>query len=179
MTKSAYAHDAEIVARKARALAIACPFCAATVGQPCRARESGREKDWPHSRRIDLTVPVNERYQPTKVEAMCCVCGNLRTVNSDYHRHNDPNYARSDEGKRRGWRSTQTLKCLECAQLHPPRDSRQSRRVGLLRREMAAVRAWRGMGRQVSPRQGPATRGVSAAVPSQPQASPPLLGERG
>ncbi|MGD9517836.1 hypothetical protein [Mycolicibacterium sp.] len=47
-------------------------------------------------------------------KALCCVCGNLRTVSPDYHRSNDPNYGYGDQARSKGWRDTQTLKCDAC-----------------------------------------------------------------
>ncbi|QRZ09257.1 hypothetical protein JN086_14215 [Mycolicibacterium austroafricanum] len=47
-------------------------------------------------------------------KALCCVCGNLRTVSPDYHRSNDPNYGYGDQARAEGWRHTQTLKCDAC-----------------------------------------------------------------
>lgn len=103
----------EVATRKARALAITCPFCGATAGQPCRARESGREKDWPHSTRITAAEPTPQR-EATRVDALCCVCGHSRKVSVDYYRPSDRNHADGAEGKQGGWRKTQTLKCDAC-----------------------------------------------------------------
>jgi len=47
-------------------------------------------------------------------DALCCECGNRRTVTSDYSRPNDPNYSFGINSHPQGWRRTQTLKCLEC-----------------------------------------------------------------
>lgn len=58
------------------ALSHACPFCGAAVGRPCRTRNSGREQDWPHSRRLELT---KAKYVAPTRKALCCECGNLRT----------------------------------------------------------------------------------------------------
>ena len=71
------------------ALAFDCPFCKALAGEPCRTRNSGREQTWPHSRRIARSTPPDERFQPTYVDALCCVCGNKRQISPDYHRYND------------------------------------------------------------------------------------------
>lgn len=107
--------DNTIAQMKSRALSYDCPFCPALAGEPCRTRNSGREQDWPHSRRIARTTPPDGRYQATYVDALCCVCGCRRQISSDYHRYNDPNYGDGAEGKRKGWRRTQTLKCDECS----------------------------------------------------------------
>jgi hypothetical protein len=106
---------AETIAEtKARALALARPFCRAAADEPCRTRNSGREQDWPHSRRIALAQP--ERKAP-RVDALCCVCGERRTVSSDHARREDPNYSYdSINSHPSGWRSTQTLKCGECGE---------------------------------------------------------------
>jgi hypothetical protein len=96
------------------ALAFDCPFCKVPAGQPCRTRNSGREQTWPHSRRIVRTTPPEERHVPTRVGALCCVCGKSRTVSSDYRRSRDPNDDYSDDGKKEGWRRTNTLKCDAC-----------------------------------------------------------------
>ncbi|WP_390176165.1 DUF6315 family protein [Mycolicibacterium vaccae] len=91
-----------------------CPFCHAGPAEPCRTRNSGRQQDWPHSRRIALTTPQDERRPAKRVSALCCVCGNQRTVSSDYSRYQDPNHSSSVEGKAKGWRKTETLKCDAC-----------------------------------------------------------------
>lgn len=99
------------------ALAYRCPFCHSDPGQQCRAhRGRGHALDRPHSRRIALTRPAEERRPAAHVNALCCVCGNLRTVSSDYSRWQDPNHASSAEGTAQGWRRTQSLKCNECGE---------------------------------------------------------------
>jgi len=61
--------------------------------------------------------PADERRPATPVNALCCVCGNLRTVSSDYcHRYHDPDHAGSTRGKAEGWRKTQALKCNACGE---------------------------------------------------------------
>lgn len=95
-----------------------CPFCYSDPGQACRAhRGKGRELDRPHSRRVFLASPNAQAIkakcsQPR--QALCCECGNLRTVSPDYHRYNDPNYGYGEQARAKGWRHTQTLKCDAC-----------------------------------------------------------------
>jgi len=96
-----------------------CPFCGATAGEPCRARNSGKEQPYPHSRRIELTRTPEEllRYAPVYVDALCCVCGNKRTVSSKHGSGTkDPNLAHTPLGTSQGWRFTQTLKCSACGE---------------------------------------------------------------
>ena len=52
---------------------------------------------------------------PATVRALCCECGNLRTVSAS-HRRRDENYAAEFSDHRRGWRMTTTLKCPVCEQ---------------------------------------------------------------
>lgn len=96
-------------------LAQPCPFCGVDAHTPCVTRNSGREQRYPHSRRIALTRPVEERM-PARADALCCVCGTKRTVNADYRRLQDPNYSPGyiGDGHPQGWRATQTLRCIEC-----------------------------------------------------------------
>lgn len=100
------------------ALSHRCPFCDADVGQPCRTlRGRGRELDTHHSGRIALARPDFQAIKAvanTRRQALCCECGNLRTVSPNYHRSNDPNYGYGDQARERGWRHTQTLKCEAC-----------------------------------------------------------------
>lgn len=100
------------------ALSQRCPFCHAEGGQPCRTeRGRGRELDSYHSRRVEVSRPIADRHQVTRVNALCCTCGNLRTVSSDYYyRHHDPEHADSARGKAEGWRKTQALKCAACGE---------------------------------------------------------------
>jgi hypothetical protein len=50
---------------------------------------------------------------PTR--ALCCECGNLRTVGADYWPPKDGNRTREEGfGDHRGWRWTGTLKCSVC-----------------------------------------------------------------
>lgn len=100
------------------ALAHRCPFCGVEPGQACRThRGRGSELDYPHSRRIALARPDMQAVKvaaSVRRKALCCVCGNLRTVSPDYHRSNDPNYGYGDQARAEGWRHTQTLKCDAC-----------------------------------------------------------------
>lgn len=97
-----------------------CPYCGAEPGQPCRTRTKagrpgGRVQNHPHSRRIGLSVPVERRHQPTRLEALCCACGQLRTVSSDYGRYGHPDHSDGDLCRNaNGWRRTEPLKCDEC-----------------------------------------------------------------
>lgn len=99
-----------------------CPFCGAAAGQPCRTRNKagrpgGREQDRPHSRRIAMTTPVEDRRRPTRVDALCCACGLHRTVSSNhYGGWQDPNNAHSPANADRGWKRTKTLKCDACGE---------------------------------------------------------------
>lgn len=92
-----------------------CPFCGAEPGQPCRAhRGKGAEIKHPHSRRIWSGKP---RPETPRQQALCCECGQLRTVSVDYAgRYNDPNYSYGGFEDKRGWRKTTTLKCEPCGQ---------------------------------------------------------------
>jgi hypothetical protein len=86
-----------------------CPLCAAAPGDACRTK-FGRECEWPH------LVRRAERREPgVPVRALCCECGNLRTMSS---RHSfgerDPNDSCDDGTHPRGWRMTGTLKCGVC-----------------------------------------------------------------
>ncbi|MCX2712040.1 hypothetical protein [Mycolicibacterium sp. J2] len=117
------AHEAPHVAlaRQTRqeALKYRCPFCHADPGQLCRThRGRGRELDYSHSRRIALSrpVPTVREQAPGRTNALCCVCGNLRTVSTDYRRVQDPNYSYNGHNHREGWRMTQSLKCDACGE---------------------------------------------------------------
>ncbi|MDO0977189.1 zinc finger domain-containing protein [Mycolicibacterium frederiksbergense] len=117
-------HVIEARLLEAAALRHHCHFCQADAGEPCRSRTSGREV-FPHSRRVALTRPKDERRPAAQTNALCCVCGNLRTVSSDFSRYQDPNNANSSRGKTEGWRKTESLKCDACGErtrhalLHP------------------------------------------------------------
>lgn len=94
-----------------------CPFCGVRPGQPCRAhRGTGRELDRPHIRRMELNHP-QPPTPATHLQALCCECGNLRTVSGNYSfRVSDPNRSDGGEafGDQRGWRATGTLLCTNC-----------------------------------------------------------------
>lgn len=97
------------------ALSHTCPFCKADPGTPCLARNSGREQRWPHTQRTALTKPV-EQTEP-RVNALCCTCGNLRTVSRNHcGAYNDPNNSNLLPVRDKGWRSTKTLKCSACGE---------------------------------------------------------------
>jgi hypothetical protein len=49
-----------------------------------------------------------------RVRALCCVCGQLRTVSEKYTRLDD-NLAYDDQRDPRHWRMTVTLKCSHCS----------------------------------------------------------------
>ena len=50
-----------------------------------------------------------------RIRALCCECGNLRTVSGNYSLPHDANRTHeSDPGDHRGWRVTGTLKCAVC-----------------------------------------------------------------
>lgn len=97
-----------------------CPFCRADAGEPCRTRDKagrtgGREVDWPHSRRVAMTRTDPPRTV-TRVKALCCTCGEQRTVSDVYRRSNDPNYHHGPDGTAAGWRLTQSLQCVNCGE---------------------------------------------------------------
>jgi hypothetical protein len=50
-----------------------------------------------------------------RVHALCCECGNLRTVAASYRwRYDDPESSYDDDQDPRGWRLTRTLRCSAC-----------------------------------------------------------------
>jgi hypothetical protein len=49
----------------------------------------------------------------TRVRALCCECGNLRTVSARYRRRDDA-HSRDSGADARGWRMTATLRCSAC-----------------------------------------------------------------
>lgn len=111
------------------ALGHRCPFCNADPGQACRTHRGRGTATALHSRRIALTRSVAERQPAARANALCCSCGSLRTVSNDYRRSQDPNEADSPQGRKEGWRRTQSLKCAVCGQstrhaLLMPADSR-------------------------------------------------------
>jgi len=85
-----------------------CPHCGAEPGIPCRSK-FGKECEWPHQVRRPLS---EQRRQP--VRALCCECGNLRTVAASYRRGGDQNHSRDDNQHSDGWRMTDTLRCAAC-----------------------------------------------------------------
>jgi hypothetical protein len=97
-------------------LKYACPLCAATEGEPCRRVPSGKKAERSHVSRIQLWNP---RY---KVEnrALCCQCGNLRTVSANHSfRVDDPAATRDDDDRsylcRPCTRSSETRTCRSTA----------------------------------------------------------------
>jgi hypothetical protein len=50
----------------------------------------------------------------TRVRALCCECGNLRTVSANHRSRNDDNRSGECDDDARGWRVTGTLKCSVC-----------------------------------------------------------------
>jgi hypothetical protein len=50
----------------------------------------------------------------TRVRALCCECGNLRTVSANYGPPRDGNHSVEGCADPRGWRVTGTLKCSIC-----------------------------------------------------------------
>lgn len=90
-----------------------CPFCGADPGTPCVTRTCGKELDRPHSRRIAHTKPPVPARPPR--QALCCVCGQLRTFSSNYwFSFKDENRGGGFGEDPRGWLWTGTLKCAEC-----------------------------------------------------------------
>ncbi|MGA8332960.1 MAG: DUF6315 family protein [Mycobacterium sp.] len=50
----------------------------------------------------------------TRVRALCCECGNLRTVSAHHRSRKDDNRSGECDDDPRGWRVTGTLKCSVC-----------------------------------------------------------------
>ncbi|MCG7597829.1 hypothetical protein [Mycobacterium sp. PSTR-4-N] len=77
---------------------------------------SGRKAEKPHAQRI---AAYNPRYRREN-RALCCRCGQLRTVSAKHTFRWDDPATTLDGGDRdypeRGWRMTGTLRCGECAQ---------------------------------------------------------------
>lgn len=101
-------------------LSYRCPFCGADPGTPCRShRGRGPELKYPHCRRISIVHPAQGEVEKPPVQALCCDCGQLRTVSANFQfPYQDPNrpvvgYVFDDP---RGWRETGTLKCETCGQ---------------------------------------------------------------
>lgn len=58
------------------------------------------------------------RIPHTRVRALCCICGQVRTVSTAHSpRKFDLNHAYDDTRHPEGWRSTQTLRCDHCETL--------------------------------------------------------------
>ena len=49
-----------------------------------------------------------------EVRALCCECGNLRTVSANYRPPRDENRTTDASGEPHGWRMTGTVKCRVC-----------------------------------------------------------------
>jgi hypothetical protein len=87
-----------------------CPFCGATVGAPCRSK-FGREREWSHI----VRRPADEQRKRTRcdVRALCCECGNLRTVRSRFRSREHI----ADDGRHPDmWRMIDMLACSVCGQ---------------------------------------------------------------
>jgi hypothetical protein len=96
-------------------LSYRCPVCAAEPGQECRTR-GGREAEYPHIRRLLLVDEELQRQalrRTSRIRALCCECGNLRTTSAGYGR-NDDNRTFDDNCHPLAWRCTGTLKCSAC-----------------------------------------------------------------
>jgi hypothetical protein len=92
-----------------------CPVCAAEPGQVCRTR-GGREAEDPHIRRrclVDEELQQQALRRTSRVRALCCECGNLRTTSAGCRR-NDDNLTHDDNRHPQAWRCTGTLKCSAC-----------------------------------------------------------------
>lgn len=102
------------------ALSHRCPFCHADPGQACRTeRGRGRETEHLHSRRIRIVHPLPRAADSDSStdQALCCECGQLRTVSSKYYfGHRDENRSWGGFDHPQGWRVTGTLKCTQCGQ---------------------------------------------------------------
>jgi hypothetical protein len=96
-------------------LSYRCPVCTAEPGQVCRTR-GGREAEYPHVRRLCLVDEEEQQRalrRASRIRALCCECGNLRTTSAGYRR-NDDNLTFDDNRHPQGWRCTVTLKCSAC-----------------------------------------------------------------
>lgn len=100
------------------ALAYDCPFCGAKPDQPCHARRGDGGEVRLHSRRVRVwrASEYPEDFAAVSLPALCCECGNLRNVSSNFFfPQDDENRASEcDFGDPRGWRCTGTLKCDQC-----------------------------------------------------------------
>ncbi|WP_435406125.1 zinc finger domain-containing protein [Mycolicibacterium tokaiense] len=68
-------------------MAVPCPTCTATAGEPCRAVRSRRRSERYHEARMKA---YNPRYK-TENRALCCICGHLRTISyKRTFRYDDP-----------------------------------------------------------------------------------------
>ncbi len=100
-----------------QALRHRCPFCHADPGQPCRTeRGRGRELERFHTRRLAIDDAwLRRRTEGKQLQALCCECGQLRTVKSNYSfGDKDDNRSWDTLDHPQGWRVTGTLKCSEC-----------------------------------------------------------------
>jgi hypothetical protein len=99
------------------ALAYRCPFCHAEPGAPCRAiRGHGSEQRRPHARRAALTRDEPAAVVHPRRQALCCVCGQLRTF--DRARNNRwENYWFRRPVDRDWHRETGELKCDRCGRV--------------------------------------------------------------
>lgn len=85
----------------------------------------------------------------TRLRALCCVCGNLRTVAANYSPPRDANRTDEADLHRRGWRCTQTLKCPVCeaktchallrSDDDPDRDIAEEREVLVISKTLGAM----------------------------------------
>jgi hypothetical protein len=92
-----------------------CPFCGAEPDQQC-VTISGRPRPYSHGSRTKLVTPRSESTR----RALCCECGNLRTVSARYAVPQDANRAFDDDDHDhpgRLWRMTGTLRCNACESL--------------------------------------------------------------
>lgn len=96
------------------ALAHRCPFCGAAPNQPCRTHRGRGAETGLHSRRIGLAFADPAETPKPPRQALCCDCGNLRTVGRNYYRSNDENRGGGLFNDPRGWFNTGTLKCSRC-----------------------------------------------------------------
>lgn len=100
-----------------------CPFCRARAGQNCHAMRGSRGEVSPHRRRIRAwwaACDAENGHEPasTSLQALCCECGNMRTVSSNFSfSRADANHSSDAQlDDPRGWRCTGTLNCDRCGQ---------------------------------------------------------------